>query len=794
MRKLRLVVFTAALLWTPVQAQQFGAYSMIRDGEILISEPVQPNDPATIYVYRRAMGGWERSGTLTAPTPHEGGDYFGRFIVADDQSLIIGGTLMDSSTGAAWVYRRNGNEWEYVNMLRPDDVTQGDSFGRVGLLHNDLLFISALGHNDGRGAVWVFQRSANGQWNRETKLVPQDSVGPQEFFGWSLAFDGERLITGALQANQERQQRGAAYIFRRNGPGEWTQEARLALEDEDTSPGAGFGFAVAWLDGKALIGEPNGDSGNGAVHTFGLTRGEWEKGVTLSAFDRAGNGFGGSIAVVGNEVWVGAPSADQSGRVYRISHDPATDTFGEARKLAGLEQDVGDGFGSSISVAGNLAVVGATGDDYGLGSAVILERSGDSWTAAEKLLGPDPEGLDPLVAGEIRCADGEADQFSCSQVDILSFLPVADIGGGRGAETNDVWGWTDPQSGREYAIVGRTDGTAFIDVTSPNSPRYLGNLPKTVGSRGNAWRDIKVYDDHAFIVADGAGNHGMQVFDLTKLRNVSDAPVTFEQDAHYDGIASAHNIVINEETGFAYAVGSNGGGETCGGGLHMIDIRTPDQPTFNGCFSDPQTGNSGTGYSHDAMCIVYNGPDTEHVGKEVCFGSNENSLSIADVSSKDNPMVISSATYPSVAYAHQGWITPDHRYFFMNDEGDESASIQSGQPMSGTRTLIWDVEDLDDPLMVKEHFGSTFTIDHNLYIKGDLMYQSNYVSGLRILDISDPQNPREVGYLDTVPWSEEVEFDGSWSNYPFFESGTIVVSSGKEGVFFLKYRPIELVP
>lgn len=130
----------------------------------------------------------------------------------------------------------------------------------------------------------------------------------------------------------------------------------------------------------------------------------------------------------------------------------------------------------------------------------------------------------------------------------------------------------------------------------------------------------------------------------------------------------------------------------------------------------------------------------------------------------------------------------------MNDEGDESAAVQAGTPMAGTRTLIWDIEDLDDPIMIKEHFGETFTIDHNLYIKGNLMYQSNYVSGLRILDISEPGNPKEVGFLDTVPGSEEVEFDGSWSNYPFFESGTIVVSSGKEGIFFLKYRPIMLVP
>ncbi|MEE8134296.1 MAG: choice-of-anchor B family protein [Gemmatimonadales bacterium] len=147
-----------------------------------------------------------------------------------------------------------------------------------------------------------------------------------------------------------------------------------------------------------------------------------------------------------------------------------------------------------------------------------------------------------------------------------------------------------------------------------------------------------------------------------------------------------------------------------------------------------------------------------------------------------------------MGYAHQGWITEDHKYFLMNDEHDEMNAVQAGQPMPGTRTLIWDVQDLDDPIMVKEHFGTTFTIDHNLYIKGNLMYQSNYLSGLRILDISDPENPKEVGFLDTVPWSEEVEIDGSWSNYPFFASGTIVVSSEKEGIFFLKYRPQQLVP
>jgi len=97
--------------------------------------------------------------------------------------------------------------------------------------------------------------------------------------------------------------------------------------------------------------------------------------------------------------------------------------------------------------------------------------------------------------------------------------------------------------------------------------------------------------------------------------------------------------------------------------------------------------------------------------------------------------------------------------------------------------------------MVKEHFGTTKSSDHNIYVRGNLMYQSNYVSGLRVLDISDPENPVEVGFFDTVPFGDNGPgFSGSWSNYPFFESGTIVVTSSREGVFLLKKRPTEMTP
>ncbi|MDX1547822.1 MAG: choice-of-anchor B family protein, partial [Rhodothermales bacterium] len=171
----------------------------------------------------------------------------------------------------------------------------------------------------------------------------------------------------------------------------------------------------------------------------------------------------------------------------------------------------------------------------------------------------------------------------------------------------------------------------------------------------------------------------------------------------------------------------------------------------------------------------------------VCFGSNETALSIADVTDKDAPVVLAKATYPKIAYAHQGWLTEDHRYFYMNDEGDEMTGL-----VDGTRTLIWDLADLEDPVLVKEHVSENRAVDHNLYIRGNLMYQSNYVSGLRIYDVSDPENPQLVGFFDTVPGEDTPVFSGSWSNYPYFQSGLVVVTSMREGVFVLKRKDVDI--
>ena len=245
----------------------------------------------------------------------------------------------------------------------------------------------------------------------------------------------------------------------------------------------------------------------------------------------------------------------------------------------------------------------------------------------------------------------------------------------------------------------------------------------------------------------------------------------------------AHNIVIKEDTGFAYAVGS-GGGLQCVRALHMVDIRKPLEPTYAGCCRDANTGRQDRGYTHDAQCVIYDGPDTEHRGKEICFGANETRVSVADVSEKANPISLSSLGYPGARYTHQGWLTEDHKYLILNDEADESFLAGLGS-LEGTRTLILDVMDLDDPVMHSVYIGPTFATDHNLYVFNNYIFASNYTSGLRIIDIQDITNPVEVGFFDTYPFSDTTGYHGAWSAYPFFESGAIVVNSEPHGLFVL---------
>jgi choice-of-anchor B domain-containing protein len=379
------------------------------------------------------------------------------------------------------------------------------------------------------------------------------------------------------------------------------------------------------------------------------------------------------------------------------------------------------------------------------------------------------------------CEDGSAGPYPCENVDLAGFVPLPMLGGATG---NDIWGWTDPETGDEYAIMGTSNSTGFVRVTDPENPVLVGVLPTRGVPDFVLWRDIKVHKDHAFIVSEVTAA-GLQVFDLTRLRDRT-GPTILTEDASYDGFSNAHNISINNESEVAYAVGTNtcrneeqDGGREQNGGLHMLDVSDPVDPRFLGCATVQNADSGGPersdNYVHDVECIIYDGPDADYTGREICFGSNEDVVVIYDVTDKLNPRVISATGYPTAAYTHQGSLTEDRSHFIFGDELDEQTH---GLP---TTTYIMDVRDLDNPPTPKAFEHETNSIDHNLYVHGNRVFASNYAAGLRILEFDDDSladgHLEQVGYFDVVPGVDVAEFAGTWSNYRFPGSGNVVISA-----------------
>lgn len=365
------------------------------------------------------------------------------------------------------------------------------------------------------------------------------------------------------------------------------------------------------------------------------------------------------------------------------------------------------------------------------------------------------------------CSGGMAGEYPCQHIDLMAFLPLSQIGGG--SNTNDVWGWVGP-SGAHYAIVGCSNGTAFLDLSDPVNPVYVGLLPThTISS---LWRDVESRGNYLFVGSE-APAHGLQVFDLTQLETATNLPVTFEETAHYDGFGNSHTIAINQQSGFLYANGTN----TFNGGLHIVDINDPLNPQLAGGFSVE-------GYTHDAYSIIYQGPDADYTGSEIVMACNGfGPLVAVDVTDKTDCQTISTINNTEQGYIHQGWFTQDQRYFLMNDEMDE------GFFEVGVRTHIFDCADLDNMVYMGFFEFDITAIDHNLFIKGNKAYESNYTSGVRVLDVSNVAEGEleEIAYFDLYPEGDLVEYEGTWSNYPFFDNGLILATDMYDGIYILFY-------
>ncbi|MHC4428315.1 MAG: choice-of-anchor B family protein [Planctomycetota bacterium] len=328
--------------------------------------------------------------------------------------------------------------------------------------------------------------------------------------------------------------------------------------------------------------------------------------------------------------------------------------------------------------------------------------------------------------------------FPASNVSLHSHLPLGDFGS---SFAEDCWGYVSP-SGREYAIIGVSEGTAFVEITDPGNPQIID----VIGT-ANHGRDMKVYGDHVYSSSDEGP---LNVIDVSDIDNGTVSLVNSINQG-------THNLAVNADSGFLYL--------SIGGPLMVMDLADPVNPAEAGVWP---------GEAHDAQVVTY--AEGKYAGREIAFVSAGWSaqLDIVDVTDKGDMFLVSSLSYPNAAYAHQGWLSEDRVYFYLNDELD---GIQ--------RTLIVNVSDLDNPFLVDEFSSGAPSTDHNLYVHDGFIFEANYTGGLRIFDACDPESPVEVGFFDTFPANDAKGFDGAWSNYPYFPSGTVIVSDRSDGLFVL---------
>ncbi len=351
--------------------------------------------------------------------------------------------------------------------------------------------------------------------------------------------------------------------------------------------------------------------------------------------------------------------------------------------------------------------------------------------------------------------------FDASGIALLSWLPLDRFPSGS-SSANDVWGYVSP-TGREYAILGLSSGTGFVEVTDPCRPVVIADIPDAE----SVWSDIAVYGHYAYNVTEGWG--GMQIIDLSQI----DDHIVTLVGAVTNGLETAHNVFINTESGYAYPCGAN-----IAWGFAAYDLSDPENPQPVGAIPEEF-------YAHDVYMTSYE--DCPYPGRtgpcEIAFAFAAGAgLKIVDITDKTNMTTIATLAYPNLTYCHQGWLTEDRRYVLIDDELDELQNPAVTQ----TTTYVIDVQDLSTPQFVTSFSSGRSAIDHNLMVRGNLVFEANYSSGLHVFDISDIHDVQAVAYFDTRPEDDVLSFFGAWGVYTGLPSGIILVSDMERGLFVLE--------
>ena len=191
-------VFTLALSTAPtLEAQGYGQSVAAGEDEVFVGESLNEVTPGYVYVYRKDQGGdWTEAQRLQASNAAQG-DHFGRSLVFAGDQLLVGSTSLES----IYVFEKDGSGvWNEVKLIQVSDMVEGDYIGRLAAGEGDWALQASWANQESRGAVYVFHRDESGEWSEHSKLMGTD-VEPNEWFGQSLAVDGDIALIGVPRKN-----------------------------------------------------------------------------------------------------------------------------------------------------------------------------------------------------------------------------------------------------------------------------------------------------------------------------------------------------------------------------------------------------------------------------------------------------------------------------------------------------------------------------------------------------------------------------------------------------------------
>jgi len=332
-------------------------------------------------------------------------DQFGYSVAIYGNTAVVGARLEDtggSNDGSAYIFTRSGTTWTQQQKIQASDRQASDSFGHSVAISGDTVVVGAVYEDTGgagAGAAYIFTRSGT-TWTQQQKIQASDKQA-NDYFGYSVAISGDTVVVGASWEDTGGQQAGAAYVFTRSGT-TWTQQQKIQASDRQASDY--FGGSVS-IDGDTVvvgaIGEDTGANSAGAAYVFTRSGTTWTQQAKIQASDaQAVDQFGWSVSISGDIVVVGAYEEDtggtNAGSAYVFTRSGTTWT--QQQKIQASDIGAGDGFGQSVSISGDIVVVGAGGEDPSgftdAGAAYVFARSGTTWTQQRKILASDFDSND----------------------------------------------------------------------------------------------------------------------------------------------------------------------------------------------------------------------------------------------------------------------------------------------------------------------------------------------------------------------------------------------------------------